>query len=182
MPRPDDDRAAGPALLHNMSVPSRSTLTCSREALPGRRRLVSCAGPGSGSGTFDADAAMRALDRHGAAGLAALLALLEDGGPVTAESLEGRIARLPGPVDIAEVDERVRAAAARAGLPGLMGVCIDVSAAHSCNPRFVRPLNPVASLSVMARRTGPLYVPSRAVEPSLTVLRPFVLAFPEELA
>lgn len=121
----------------------------------------------------------RALEQHGAVALAALLGLVEEGREITPQALAGRIDTEASPAGMEHLEQRLHEAASRAGIPDRMGVFIEPS---DCAFRAGSvPLDALASLAVLAHRTGPLYVPSRAIEPSLLVLAPSVLVFPEEL-
>jgi hypothetical protein len=65
----------------------------------------------------------------------------------------------------------------KAGIPDRLGVFLDEELAPEGGPT----LTPAAAMAVLARRSGPLYLPSRRLEPSLVdPIRPLVLFFPEE--
>ena len=57
-----------------------------------------------------------------------------------------------------------------------VGVFLDEAPA----PAGPAPLGPAATLAVLARRSGPLYLPARALDPSLVDPQPLVLFFPED--
>lgn len=203
-----------PSWLHNMSVPARSTLTCARAALPGRRYLVNWLPP-----WIDGEAASRrnpaieaCIAAHGVAALAVLVAW-GSADPPDVQSL-GRLAlrfrRRPGSVlsDYLtaaltgcgpSLPRRARLLARRfdgdaeacvkrafdealAGseVPDRMGVFLPVGSSRAGAPGDRAPLQPLgslASLAVLAHRCGPLYVPSRPIEPSLINLNSCVLVF-----
>jgi hypothetical protein len=139
-------------LLHNMSVPPRSTVQVSRSALPGLRYFVDC--------RWLSPTIVQGLRSEGAA---AMLALLQNG---------------DGNVD--EVTERaldcLTLALADRGVPRQIGVFVP----EDHRPRDVHRLSRAATLAVLARRSGPLYLPRRRFNPSLIAPLTAVLVFPEE--
>lgn len=69
------------------------------------------------------------------------------------------------------LEEAVR----RAAVPHRLGVFLEEDVGDARVPI----LSPAAALAVLARRSGPLYVPTRSTEPSLAHPEPLVLFFPE---
>jgi hypothetical protein len=172
----------GRSWLHNMSVPSRSVLRCARAVLPGRRYLVDGLPRGTDSEAgIDGDRALHEyLAEYGMAALAALIELARAGRKVEPAKVRSRARKFRG--DAAEAVERAIAQALLlAGVPTAIGVFLpaaSVAGGSQSGRARETPLDPPASLAVLARRSGPLYVPARPVEPSLIVLERCVLVFP----
>jgi hypothetical protein len=156
-----------PDLLHNMSVPSSSRLTVRRAIHPGRRFLADLPSqlPEGDWEYLDAKPSKRVwrwawslLERAG------------DPPPLrprerrTREALERHLA------------ESLR----RARVPDRIGVFLLEGRAGPRSPARPRLLRPAAGLAVLARRSGPLYLATRALDPSLANTAPAVLFFPEE--
>jgi hypothetical protein len=143
------------SLLHNMSVPPRSTIQVKRSALPGRRFFVDCAWLGPGS--------CQLLRSHGAD---ALLPLIEYGREL-----------LVGSTSEEAACDGLEAALSAAEVPSRVGVFIPAE-------RMPKPSVPMlqreAILAVLARRSGPLYLPRRKFAPSLIVPLTGLLVFPED--
>jgi hypothetical protein len=149
------------SVLHNMSVPSTSRVTVSRVAHPGRRFRVSLA--------FQAGRARSALrERLGRRGWRAAWDVLAAAGESPPSGRGGRTREA--------LERRLEDAVSRAGVPDRIGVFLDEDVGDESVPI----LEPAAALAVLARRSGPLYLPSRPLEPSLADPRPLVLFFPEE--
>ena len=170
-----------PAWLHNMCVPSRSTLTVRREWLGGRCFDVcprvdapTARAPARRSPNWTA----RALRDSGTPALLALL--LEP--PQPAGSWQQRVARqrrrLARQADLrARVDEAIDRALSDAGVPRRVGVFVPRGAFA---PEGATRLGFAASLAVLGRRSGPLYLPDRQVDGSLVGLCDVLLVFPGE--
>jgi hypothetical protein len=76
-----------------------------------------------------------------------------------------------------EVLERyLEEALRKAGVPDRVGLFFEEQGEQETDPL----LPAAAALAVLARRSGPLYLPSRRFECSLVHPRPFILFFPEE--
>jgi hypothetical protein len=162
MTTPQEDRA--PCVLHNMSVPSTSRITVARAHFPGLRFAVRL--PQTDGLGLD-----RLRDRLAKDGWRAARTFLEarDDAPRKA----GR--RPPRQEDL---ERHLRQSLEKAGVPDRLGVFLDEDGVF---PEETRPLSPAAALAVLARRSGPLYLPSRRLEVSLAdPRRPAVLFFPEE--
>jgi hypothetical protein len=152
-----------PQLLHNMSVPPTSRITVTRARFPGLRFAV----------RFPVEGRWAHLLPHRLAkgGWRAAWTLLEarDDAPPR----KGRRTRRQE-----DLERHLRESLEKAGVPDRLGVFLhedDVA------PEDAAPLGPAAALAVLARRSGPLYVPSRRLEPSLAdPSRRLVLLFPEE--
>lgn len=151
-----------PDLLHNMSVPPTSRITVQRAALPGKRFRVDFS---------------RYLSARAGAGLAATLA---KHGWRTAWTLLGRTGEPPegprGRRTRERLEEHLADALRRSEVPERVGVFL-------VEPEGAAPastLGPAAALAALARRSGSLYLPTRALDPSLADPRPLVLFFPEE--
>jgi hypothetical protein len=146
-----------------MSVPATSRITVARARLPGLRfvvRLDDAAGLGGSE----------IHDRLGKGGWRAAWTFLRQRGDAPAKS-GGR--RRPE-----DLERHLRESLERAGVPDRLGVFL---AEEESAPAAAERLSPAAALAVLARRSGPLYVPSRRLEPSLAdPRRPLVLFFPEE--
>jgi hypothetical protein len=147
-------------LLHNMSVPPRSTVQVSRSALPGLRYFVDC--------RWLSPTIVQGLRSEGAA---AMLALLQNG--------DGNVDEVTDKTS-KEVEERaldcLTLALADRGVPRQIGVFVP----EDHRPRDVHRLSRAATLAVLARRSGPLYLPRRRFNPSLIAPLTAVLVFPEE--
>lgn len=157
------------ALLHNMSVPPRSTVRVARQDLAGLRVPVLVA-PLLPAPVSQVE---KLLARHGDG---AARALLEAGPGCTIAQL-GRLARLlaADPATPARLRQRFEQALAAAGLPDRVGVVLPAPA-----KRPPVQLDLAASLAVLSRVSGALYLPRRAGEASLLRLAPVVVLFPEE--
>jgi hypothetical protein len=173
----------GRSWLHNMSVPSRSVLRCARAVLPGRRYLVDGLPRGTDAEAgIDGDRALHEyLAEYGMAALAALIELATAGRKVEPAKVRSRARKFRG--DPAEAVERAFGQAlSLAGVPAAIGVFLPATAvAGGCGSGQARatPLDPTASIAVLAHRSGPLYVRARPVEPSLIVLERCVLVIPD---
>jgi hypothetical protein len=173
------DRAAAPAWLHNMSVPPNSTLTVEREWLGGRCFVVQ---PAHGTGPAKRDATGRwvatALRSRGSSALLALL--LEPLDPP--DSWQTRVTRRSRSVQRegnvrARLDAALDAALLAAGVPQRVGAFVPRGDTPVPD---ATPLGFAASLAVLGRRSGPLYLPSRRVDGSLVELVDVLLVFPGE--
>ena len=143
------------AELHNMSVPATSRIAVRRATLAGRRFRVDLA-----SGV--APARLAALQKRIArSGWRALASVLDAAG----------LGRPRGPGALAS---QLEAALVRAGIPPAVGVFLEEP-----EPGEARVLDAAAALAVLARRSGPLYLPCRRFEPSLVRLTATCLFFPE---
>ena len=175
------DGATATAWLHNMSVPSRSTLAVEREWLGGRCFEVRPRHQAS-SAVWIATGrwAARALRDHGSSALLALL--LEP--PEPTDSWQTRVTRARRHVQRqgnvrARLDEALDATLLESGIPQRVGVFMprgDVGA-----PGAIR-LGFAASIAALGRRSGPLYLPTRQVDGSLIELADLLLVFPDEEA
>jgi hypothetical protein len=173
--------APAPAWLHNMSVPSRSTLTVRREWIGGRcfdvcPRVRAAAHPSPKAVTDDWVA--RRLRRGGPASLLAVL--IEPLDPldtwrVRVAALQRKLVRQP------DVEARLAGAIdvvlSRAGIPPRVGVFVPRGATA---PPGTTCLGFVASLAVLGHRSGPLYLPSRQVDGSLIQMGEVLLVFPDD--
>jgi hypothetical protein len=145
-----------------MSVPPTSCITVARVRLPGLRFTVDITDAFS-----DGD---KVLDR------------LARGGWRTAYTLVGPIEREVdwwlGRLRSEDMERHLLEALQEAGVPDRPGVFLEPEEAGS---EGAPALPPLAAFAVLARRSGPLYLPSRRLEPSLVdPRRPLVLFFPEE--
>jgi hypothetical protein len=158
-------RAIGPPdLLHNMSVPPTSVLQVRRANHPGRRFRVDLTEQLS-RGT--AAGQRRRLGERGWELAWTLLTKAGDGPPRPHRKHRTREALV----------EHLEEALRRARVPHAVGVFLgEVSGAGPA-----RRLGPAATLAVLARRSGPLYLPARGLDPSLADPQPLVLFFPEDL-
>jgi hypothetical protein len=149
-------------VLNNMSVPSTSRLTVVRAAHPGLRFRAALA--------WQLERPHSALrDRLRRGGWKAAWDLLERAGDAPART-PGRRRR----EDLLAAHLEARLCAS--GVPDRVGVFLEESVGDESSPL----LPPAAALAVLARRSGPLYLPSRALEVSLADPLPLVLFFPEE--
>lgn len=146
--------------LHNMSVPSTSTIAVRRAHFAGRRFRVDLA---SGAASGRLAALHRQLARTGWRAARAILEAAGDtpkkGKPRSRQALE----------------RHLEAALASAGVPASVGVFLE----EPDDPSLPL-LGAAAALAVLARRSGPLYLPNRRLEPSLVRLTSAVLFFPED--
>jgi hypothetical protein len=152
----------GPDLLHNMSVPPTSVLTVRRASLPGRRFHVDLTpqiSKGSAAGL------RRRLGERGWDLAWTLLTKAGEGPPRPHRRNRTR------DVFVAHLEDALR----RASIPDEVGVFLEEDPGTS----RARPLGPAATLAVLARRSGPLYLPARALDPSLVDPQRLVLFFPE---
>jgi hypothetical protein len=141
-----------PQVLHNMSVPPTSRITVARVRLPGLRFGVDLASALGKNG----DDLRRSLAKGTWRRVCSLV------GPVLTEAMEK--AWWLGQ-DVAEDMERHLLESLReAGVPDRPGVFLEPAEA---DPSLAPALPPAAALAVLARRSGPLYLPSRRLEPSL---------------
>ena len=138
--------------------PSRSVL---RLALPGRRFFLDC--------RWLTDARVALLQTHGP--IAALALLDAD------DQAEAALAIPPITFDQAEqaLAERFTRSLADEGLPDTIGVFLKFD-----GPPPETILSRSATLAVLARRSGPLYLPRRPFSPSLVERWNSYLVFPEE--
>lgn len=171
--------APAQAWLHNMSVPATSTIAVQREWLGGRcfevrpRHQVS-----SALWTAPGRWVARALRDHGPSALLALL--LEP--PEPAATWQIRVAQVRRRLDRqgnvrARLDEALDALLLQSGVAQRVGVFLPRGDAPA--PGATR-LGFAASMAVLGRRSGPLYLPSRQVDGSLIELADLLLVFPDE--
>lgn len=162
-------------LLANMSCPPRSTVTLNRPAL-GQQRFVSSVG-----NEFPAPA----LSEGGPA--SGLVHGLPDSGPGEFDrlfnvirSLAGTSAPMPVSKDeIADAERMLADALVTTGIPNdRAGVFITLDSRAGIESPEGKRLGTLASLAVLARRSGPLYIPSRPLQLSLIEPSSFVLVFP----
>jgi hypothetical protein len=151
------------SLLHNMSVPPVSRVALARAPHPGRRFRVALAwqvrcGRVSLRGRLGRRGWRAAWDVLAGVGAAPRRAPRARRRP---EALEGHL------------EEALR----KAGVPDRVGVFLEEDVADETHPL----LSPAAALAVLARRSGPLYLPSRRLECSLVDPHALVLFFPEEV-
>lgn len=147
--------------LFNMSVPATSRINVARALLPGLRFRIRL---------HEQVKRPSLLDRNRLArgGWRAAWELLEHAGDAP-----GRPPKTKRRRDLLE--EHLDNARKAAGVPDRLGVFVpDTDAATGTL------LPPAAAFAVLARRSGPLYVPTRRLEPSLADPLAFVLFFPEE--
>ena len=150
------------SLLHNMSVPSTSRITVARAMLPGLRfRIDLPEPPGRRAGTT--------RDRLAKGGWQAAWRLLE-----AANDTPGRARGAKRQLELLE--RHLEEAKERAGVPDRLGVFVHEDPVLEIGSL----LSPAAALAVLARRSGPLYLPSRRLELSLVDPQPLVLFVPEE--
>lgn len=150
----------------NMSVPPFSGLTVGRATLAGPRFAIDigAALQKGGRPAPTLPAVLGRLRRCGWRAAAQLLGLGPGG--------RGREARRAQRAAVAEI---LGTALSSAGVPDRIGLfCPDA------DPSANR-LEPAACLAVLARRSGPLYLPARSLEPSLVQVTPLTLVFPEEV-
>jgi hypothetical protein len=140
--------------LHNMSVPPTSQITLRRAAVAGRRFRVDLA---SGAAPARLASVQRQLARTG---WRAVRAILEAAGEAPEPACAGLACQL-------------EEALVAAGVPASVGVFLE----EPVDPALPV-LGAAAALAVLARRSGPLYLPSRRLEPSLVRLTSSVLFFP----
>ena len=146
-------------LMHGISVrPSRQVL---RLPLPGRRVFLDC--------RWLTDARVALLQTHGP--IAALALLDAD------DQAEAALAIPPITFEEAEqtLAERFTRSLADEGLPDTIGVFLKFD-----GPPPETTLSRSATLAVLARRSGPLYLPRRPFSPSLVERWSSYLVFPEE--
>jgi hypothetical protein len=147
-----------------MSVPPTSRITVARVRLPGLRFGVDLAGAIGRKGDD-------LRDRLAKGGWQAAWALIQStkGAPRPART---------GPRRPENLERHLSDSLRRAGVPDRPGVFLDQ---EEVAPVLAPRLPAAAALAVLARRSGPLYLPSRRLEPSLAdPSRPLVLFFPEE--
>ena len=145
--------------MHGISV--RPSRLVSRHALPGRRFFLDC--------RWLTDAHVTVLQTHGP--LAALALLDAD------DQAEAALVIPPITFDQAEqaLAERFTRSLADEGLPDAIGVFLKFD-----GPPPETILSRSATLAVLARRSGPLYLPRRPYSPSLVERWSSYLVFPEE--
>jgi hypothetical protein len=131
-------------LLHNMSVPSSSTITVGRAAMTGRRYRVTERSFGASGRTI---AQIRVLIAQ--EGEVALLKLLDQRAPSGVSN---------SPRALQEICDR---ALRKVNIPDAIGVFVEEPLKNG-GPS----LDLAAAIAVLARRSGPLYLPNR-FEPSL---------------
>jgi hypothetical protein len=149
-------------LLHNMSVPASSRISVARTCLPGLRFRVRLHEQVTRP-------TLLARERLARKGWRAAWDLLEDAG--NAPRREGKERRSQ------ELLERhLEQSKAAAGIPERLGIFVREDGAQGVGAL----LSPAAALAVLCRRSGPLYLPTRRLEPSLVNPTAFVLFFPEE--
>ena len=162
-------------LLANMSCPPRSTVTLNRPAL-GQQRFVSIVGS-----LYPAPA--RPEDRPACGLVYSLL----DSGPEEFDrlvrvirSLAGTSAPMPISKDeIVDAERMLADALVTAGVPDdRAGVFITLDSRAGIESPEGNRLGTLASLAVLGRRSGPLYLPSRPLQLSLIEPSNFVLVFP----
>ena len=149
-------------LLHNMSVPSTSTVRVVRAVHPGLRLHIALA-----SHLSPPREGLR--ERLGRGGWLAAWEMLEALGEAPPRAGGGR--RRPE-----ALERHLEDALRKAGVPDRVGVFLEEDAGGDPGSR----LSPAAALAVLARRSGRLYLPSRRIECSLADPQPLVLFFPEE--
>jgi hypothetical protein len=146
-----------------MSVPPTSRIQVARAAFPGLRfavRFPDADGPN----------AAKLRDRLAKGGWRKAWTVLESRNDAPGTG-QGRARRQE------DLERHLGESLERAGVPDRLGVFLE----EEIPPEDARPLSPAATLAVLARRSGLLYVPSRRLEPSLAdPRRPLVLFFPEE--
>jgi hypothetical protein len=146
-----------------MSVPPTSTLRVQRANHPGRRfrvDLTTQLSRGSATGL------RRRLHERGWELAWTLLTKAGDGPPKPHRKHRTREV----------LEEHLEAALRRARVPAAVGVFLEEEPGSG----RARTLGPAATLAVLARRSGPLYLPARALEPSLVDPEPLILFFPED--
>lgn len=148
-------------VLHNMSVPSISRVAVARAHHPGLRLRVGLAWQVGRS-----QVSLR--DRLGRRGWRAAWDILAAAGEAPARVRGAR----RGPEAL---ERHLEEALREAGVPGRLGVFLDEDIGDATHPL----LPPSAALAVLARRSGPLYLPSRRLELSLVDPQALVLFFPE---
>jgi hypothetical protein len=146
-----------------MSVPSTSRISVSRAVHPGLRFRVCLPSPPD-----NARVPLRErLGRRGWRAAWAFLASVDDAPPRT------RPVRRKAEALVCHLEQ----ALSEAGVPDCIGLFLDEDTSADTGPL----LRPAAALAALARRSGPLYLPSRCLETSLVDPRAsLVLFFPEE--
>ena len=167
------------AWLHNMSVPSRSTLTVRQEWIGGRCFVVRPRHQASSAlwialGRW----ATRALRDHGSSALLALL--LEP--PEPAATWQIRVTQVRRRLDRqghvqARLDQLLDELLLESGVPQRVGVFVPRGDAPAPG---ATPLGFAASMAALGRRSGPLYLPSRQVDGSLIQMGEVLLVFPDD--
>jgi len=149
-------------VLHNMSVPSTSRIAVARAFHPGLRFRVAL--------SWQASRARVSLrERLGRRGWRAAWDILAAAGDAPARVPRAR--RQPE-----ALQRHLEEALQKAGVPDRVGVFLEEDVGEETSPL----LPPAAALAVLARRSGPLYLPTRRLEPSLVDPDALVLFFPEE--
>jgi hypothetical protein len=149
-------------VLHNMSVPSTSRIAVARAFHPGLRFRV-------GLSWQLGRARVSLRERLGRRGWRAAWDVLASVGEAPPRAAGAR--RQPEAL-AQHLEEALR----KAGVPDRIGLFLEEDIAAETGPL----LPPAAALGVLARRSGPLYLPSRRLEPSLVDPYALVLFFPEE--
>jgi hypothetical protein len=145
-----------------MSVPAVSRVAVARVSHPGLRFRVGLAWQTGRS-------ASSLRDRLGRRGWRAAWDVLAAAGEAPPRKGGGR--RRPE-----ALERHLEEALQEAGVPGRLGVFLAEDVGDPTHPL----LSPSAALAVLARRSGPLYLPSRRLELSLVDPQALVLFFPEE--
>lgn len=155
--------------LHNMSVAPRSMLTLRREEIRGRRVRVAVGR--SAQDQWPDNAALTRLFRED--GVACALAMLQVRAPVKTTELREQIAearRTANP--LGTLRRLCDTALADLGLPDGFGFFVG-----DPDGSRLETVPVVASIAILAARSGPLYVPGR-FEPSLISAGAVTLFFP----
>ena len=167
-------------LLHNMSVPPLSQLTVARTRLAGERFVVDLtASLGCRRRAAPVSWIEEELRCHGARAALVLLPRSGSRAPrtrLTRAAFLERLERTAGREESArKLERRLERALASAPWPaGRIGVFVE------SEEDTALPALPAAQcLAALARRSGPLYLPARAFEPSLVRDQRLVLFFPE---
>lgn len=188
--------------LDNMSVPPRSTLTLRRARLRGTRYLIPASNLRVELGdriecVYGARELQRLLRCHGDPAVLALLTMLpRPRGRSTRESpsprrikerIRRRIAELEQDPDTARVAAQLlEQRLAAAGIPERVGIFTppgefgrDILESRPADPDGEGlELDLGASLAVLSRRSGPLYLPGRGFQTSLVDFQELTLFFP----
>lgn len=148
-------------ILHNMSVPSTSRVTVARTRPPGLRFVVDL--------EWYLNRRKSPLrERLARRGWAAAWEILAAAGDAPRGASRAK--------DPAVLERHLERSLRKAGVPNRIGLLLEDCVAAEAAQR----LRPAATLAVLARRSGPLYLPSRRLEPSLADPQELVLFFPQE--
>jgi hypothetical protein len=150
-------------------VPPRSMVTVRRRHLPGQRFLLDC--------SLLTRKSVADLRTRGAAAALELIQSITEARPLL-DVFPRRRCDHDGSC-AGHMDYAIR----EAGLPDQIGVFLDGDERNEegqLDTRQAVCLGPVATLAVLARRSGPLYLPHRPFMPSLIVPMQGLLVFPEE--